>query len=108
MLKCDLNHRFSSNCCFVLETRIPKPLLDAADCANDTHIGCSDGTCVPAEYFCDGSIDCQDASDEVFSNTSEEFASTKTRFKLALFLYLAAAATLNSRTYLFLIYEFPI
>ncbi|CAB3253442.1 unnamed protein product [Arctia plantaginis] len=60
---CDMQQNVH-NCDLTTETRIPKPLLDAADCANDTHIGCSDGTCVPSEYFCDGSIDCQDASDE--------------------------------------------
>lgn len=49
----------------VLETLIPKPLLEDARCANETHLGCSDNTCVPAEYFCDGSSDCEDSSDEV-------------------------------------------
>ncbi|KOB66971.1 Uncharacterized protein OBRU01_20493, partial [Operophtera brumata] len=36
---------------FISETIIARPLLDMADCANDTHIGCSDGSCIPAEYF---------------------------------------------------------
>ncbi|KAJ0174591.1 hypothetical protein K1T71_009699 [Dendrolimus kikuchii] len=52
------------NCDITTETHIPQPLLEMADCANETHIGCSNGTCIPAEYFCDGSIDCEDASDE--------------------------------------------
>lgn len=47
------------------ETIIPKPLLEQAGCANETHLGCADGACVPAEYFCDGSSDCNDSSDEV-------------------------------------------
>lgn len=50
---------------FFPEIVIPQPLLDMADCANDTHLGCSDSTCIPAQYFCDGSIDCTDSSDEV-------------------------------------------
>lgn len=49
----------------VVETLVPKPLLEKAPCANDTHLGCADGSCVPAEYFCDGSFDCDDSSDEV-------------------------------------------
>lgn len=53
-----------------LETLIPNPLLEDARCANETHLGCSDNTCVPAEYFCDGSSDCEDSSDEVIIQNS--------------------------------------
>ena len=39
-----------------LEPKIPKPLLNAAKC-DKTQLGCGDATCLPNEYFCDGSID---------------------------------------------------
>ncbi|XP_041982178.1 chitin deacetylase 1 [Aricia agestis] len=52
------------NCDLTTETLIPKPLLNQAPCANGTHLGCADETCLPAEYFCDGANDCEDSSDE--------------------------------------------
>ncbi|XP_053610849.1 chitin deacetylase 1 isoform X1 [Plodia interpunctella] len=52
------------NCDLTTEALVSKPLLDMAKCANDTHLGCADGNCLPAEYFCDGSLDCDDSSDE--------------------------------------------
>lgn len=48
-----------------LEVRAPKPLLEAAQCPESNQLGCADGTCLPNEYFCDGSVDCPDGSDEV-------------------------------------------
>lgn len=45
------------------EPIIPKPLLEEANCPED-QLGCADSTCLPQEYFCDGSIDCLDGSDE--------------------------------------------
>lgn len=45
------------------ETRPPRPLLEHGDC-NEKHLACGDGTCFPAAYFCDGSVDCPDGSDE--------------------------------------------
>lgn len=45
------------------EITIPQPLLDEANCTVG-QLGCADGTCLPQDYFCDGSQDCPDASDE--------------------------------------------
>lgn len=45
------------------ETRPPRPLLEHGDC-EERHLACGDGTCFPAAYFCDGSVDCPDGSDE--------------------------------------------
>lgn len=40
------------NCDVVAETKVAKPLLKDAACANSAQLGCSDGTCLPNEYFC--------------------------------------------------------
>lgn len=40
------------NCDVVAETKVAKPLLHEAACANSAQLGCSDGTCLPNEYFC--------------------------------------------------------
>lgn len=52
------------NCDIHSEWKAPKPLLEAANCDNIDELGCGDGTCLPSEYFCDGSVDCPDGSDE--------------------------------------------
>lgn len=52
------------NCDLTAEAVIPKPLLEEAECKDESHLGCADGTCLPQEYFCDGSLDCPDGSDE--------------------------------------------
>lgn len=45
------------------EARIPKPLLEEGNCESN-QLACADATCLPNEYFCDGSVDCPDGSDE--------------------------------------------
>ncbi|KAI8439532.1 hypothetical protein MSG28_013280 [Choristoneura fumiferana] len=60
---CDLAQNVH-NCDVTTETLVPRPLLEKASCANETHLACANGNCVPAEYFCDGSNDCTDSSDE--------------------------------------------
>ncbi|XP_076167939.1 chitin and LDLR binding deacetylase 3 isoform X1 [Ptiloglossa arizonensis] len=51
------------NCDVTSETQPPRPLLENGDC-DEKHLACGDGTCFPAAYFCDGSVDCPDGSDE--------------------------------------------
>ncbi|XP_063829548.1 chitin deacetylase 1 [Ostrinia nubilalis] len=58
------------NCDISTEILIPQPLLEQASCANDTHLGCADGACLPAAFFCDGSGDCNDSSDEGWCDVS--------------------------------------
>ncbi|GJQ73260.1 hypothetical protein Trydic_g13634 [Trypoxylus dichotomus] len=53
------------NCDATAEPQIPQPLLEKAKCEKENYLGCADGTCLPSTYFCDGSIDCQDGSDEI-------------------------------------------
>ncbi|KAI8118034.1 hypothetical protein CVS40_10223 [Lucilia cuprina] len=60
---CDFKQNVD-NCDITAETPVPKPLLDEAICEEENHWGCGDGTCLPNEYFCDGSVDCPDESDE--------------------------------------------
>uniref|UniRef100_A0A6P7H284 Uncharacterized protein LOC114345178 isoform X1 n=2 Tax=Diabrotica virgifera virgifera TaxID=50390 RepID=A0A6P7H284_DIAVI len=52
------------NCDQTTEAVIPKPLLKTANCKERNYLGCADSTCLPQEYFCDGSVDCPDGSDE--------------------------------------------
>lgn len=60
-----LDYTVTSSILFLYkEVRLPKPLLYDAGCSEPTELGCADGTCLPNEYFCDGSVDCPDGSDE--------------------------------------------
>lgn len=47
------------------------PLLHRAHCPSG-QLGCADSTCLPEDYFCDGSIDCLDGSDEGHCNTTAD------------------------------------
>lgn len=60
------------NCDLTAETKVPKPLLDKAPCANGAQLGCADGICLPNEYFCDGSVDCADGSDEGYCDPNND------------------------------------
>jgi len=48
---------------FLVDAQPAKPLLKNGEC-DEGSLACGDGTCLPALYFCDGSIDCPDGSDE--------------------------------------------
>ncbi|XP_071571775.1 chitin deacetylase 1 isoform X2 [Temnothorax nylanderi] len=51
------------NCDVTSDAQPAKPLLKDGECDED-NLACGDGTCLPALYFCDGSVDCPDGSDE--------------------------------------------
>lgn len=62
-MRCNECARFEHDLSFA-EAKVPKPLLEEANCRESNQLGCADGTCLPNEYFCDGSVDCPDGSDE--------------------------------------------
>ncbi|XP_044253775.1 chitin deacetylase 1 isoform X2 [Tribolium madens] len=64
---CDLKINVD-NCDITSETITPRPI---PKCPNN-HQGCTDGTCLPQNYFCDGSVDCLDGSDERFCDPKND------------------------------------
>ncbi|KAF5292234.1 hypothetical protein FQA39_LY14049 [Lamprigera yunnana] len=52
------------NCDVTSESAITKSLVENENCTKGLQMSCSDGTCLPKAYFCDGSVDCVDGSDE--------------------------------------------
>lgn len=40
-----------------------RPSPETGDC-EEKKLACTDGTCLPSAYFCDGNVDCSDGSDE--------------------------------------------
>ncbi|RLU17137.1 hypothetical protein DMN91_011206 [Ooceraea biroi] len=56
------------NCDVTSDAQPAKPLLGNGECDKEK-LACGDGTCLPATYFCDGSVDCPDASDEGWCDT---------------------------------------
>ncbi|XP_051176820.1 chitin deacetylase 1 isoform X1 [Leptopilina boulardi] len=59
------------NCDVPIEEQPPKPLLRDGDC-EEKELACGDGTCLPSHYFCDGSVDCPDGSDEGWCDTKND------------------------------------
>ncbi|XP_043513906.1 chitin deacetylase 1 isoform X1 [Frieseomelitta varia] len=59
------------NCDVMSESQPPRPLLEDGDCG-EKHLACGDGTCFPATYFCDGSVDCPDGSDEAYCDVQDD------------------------------------
>nr|XP_022916744.1 uncharacterized protein LOC111426454 isoform X1 [Onthophagus taurus] len=58
---CDVQKNVE-NCQLISEEVIQKPNIFNCE---DNYLSCKNGTCIPDDYFCDGSIDCIDSSDEI-------------------------------------------